>query len=67
VQIGGALGVENLVAGNIGMLGSIYVINLKFIDIDNSRVLNRVTEKYTGPEAGLFDKMRECVRLLLGK
>lgn len=63
-QVGGALGVSRLVAGNIGMLGQTYVINLKLIDIDNATVLNRISEKYEGGEAGLIDKMGEGIRKL---
>jgi TolB-like protein len=63
-QVGGALGVSRLVAGNIGMLGQTYVINVKLIDIDNATVLNRVSEKFEGGEAGLIDKMGECTRKL---
>jgi hypothetical protein len=43
-QVGGALGVERLVAGNIGMLGNVYVVSIKLIDINNATVLPPVSE-----------------------
>ena len=66
-EIGGALGVPLLVFGNIGMLGDTYVINLKLIDIDNADVVNRISEKYSGPEGGLIDHLEYCTRVLFGK
>ena len=65
-KVGGALGVDLLLSGNIGMLGETYVINLKLIDIGNARVLKRISEKYMGGEAGLIDKLEVCVKSLFG-
>ena len=66
-EIGGALGVPLLLYGNVGMLGGVYLVNLKLIDIDNADVVNRVSKEYTGDESGLMDLVRNSVHILFGK
>jgi TolB-like protein len=66
-QVGGALGVQQLMSGNIGMIGNTYLINLKLIDIDNVVVLNRISQEYKGDEAGLIGKLKETVAGLFGE
>lgn len=66
-QVGGALGVQRLLSGNIGMIGNTYLINLKLIDIDNVVVMNRISEEYKGDEAGLIGKIKETVAMLFGE
>ena len=60
-QVGGALGVEQLLSGNIGMIGTTYLINMKLIDIDNAKVLKRISKEYAGNETGLIQKIKDCV------
>jgi TolB-like protein len=67
VKIGDALGVLLLVAGNIGKVGEMYVINLKLINIEKAEVQNRISEKYQGSETGLVKKIEECGGILLAK
>jgi hypothetical protein len=62
--IGGALGVGLLVSGNIGMVGKVYLINLKLIDIENAKVKNRLSEEYQGDETGLVGQLKESVQKL---
>jgi TolB-like protein len=66
-QVGGALGVQQLMTGNIGMIGTTYLINLKLIDIENVQVLNRISEEYKGDEAGLIGKLKDCVAVLFNE
>jgi hypothetical protein len=66
-QIGGALGVSRIVYGNIGMLGTEYLINLTILNIDSATVVNRISQPYAGSEAGLARQMDGCARLLFGK
>jgi hypothetical protein len=66
VDIGGALGVELLVSGDIGKVGDVFLINLKLINIGKAEVMNRVTEKYAGSETGLVDKLEASVAALFG-
>jgi hypothetical protein len=66
-QIGGALGVSELVAGNIGMVGTAYLINLKLINSDNVKVMNRISKEYIGDETGLIQEVKKTVAILFGK
>jgi hypothetical protein len=66
-QVGGALGVQQLMTGNIGMIGTTYLINLKLIDIENVQVLNRISVEYKGDEAGLIGKLKSCVAELFNE
>ena len=65
-DIGGALGVDYIVAGDIGQLGSRYICNLKLIDIGKASTRSRVSESVTG-DLGLFlEKLPMMVAQLLG-
>lgn len=66
-QVGGALGVEQLLAGNIGKVGSVYLINFKLIDINDAKVLNRFSQEFRGDEAGLIIYVKHAVNILFGK
>ncbi|MBI5493768.1 MAG: PEGA domain-containing protein [Deltaproteobacteria bacterium] len=65
-EIGGALGVEKLVAGNIGRLAGSHIVTLRLISVAGTRVENRVTEAFSGPEDQLIRAVRHAGRRLLG-
>ena len=67
VEIGGALGVDYLVSGSVGRLGDAYVLTLKLMDIGEARVVNRVSETFTGAEANLPQALRFASWHLVGK
>jgi hypothetical protein len=64
-EIGGALGVERIVAGHIGKVGSTYVINIKLINIRQADTENRVYETVRGEVDALIDAVRNSARKLL--
>jgi TolB-like protein len=66
-EVGGALGVAQLMSGNIGKVGDVYLINLKLIDIEKAEVLNRFSKEFKGNESGLITYMKHAVAVLLGK
>lgn len=66
VEIGGALGVDKLVVGQVGKLATRYVISLRMIDPRQARVDSRVTESYQGDEEQLIRAIRHAGRRLLG-
>jgi TolB-like protein len=47
-EIGAALGVDAILTGSIGQLGSALILNLSLIDIKNTTVLARATEQVDG-------------------
>jgi TolB-like protein len=66
-QVGGALGVAQLMSGNIGKVGEVYLINLKLIGIDEAKVLNRFSKDFKGDEGGLITYMKHAVAVLFDK
>jgi len=44
VEIGRILGVKNMIAGDIGKIGSLYTINLRMIDVESSKILKTATD-----------------------
>ena len=47
-EIGGALGVDKIIIGNIGKLGRTFVVNIKLINIKKSQVEGHVYETIKG-------------------
>lgn len=65
-EIGGALGVERIVAGHVGQIGDSYVVSLRLISTKNVAVENRVTESFRGLEEQTLNAVRHAARRLLG-
>ncbi|MCK5688775.1 PEGA domain-containing protein [Myxococcota bacterium] len=65
-EIGGALGVDKLVVGNVGRLGESYVITLRLLDAKSATVDNRLSESFKGSDDQLIDALKYSVRTLLG-
>ncbi|MSP17730.1 MAG: PEGA domain-containing protein [Myxococcales bacterium] len=57
--VGTALGVEQVISGNIGSLGDSYMVNLKLVDATKKQELRRVAQ----PLRGNADELIEAVRL----
>lgn len=66
VEIGGALGVDYLVSGNVGKLGGSFIVNLKLMDIHQAQVAHRISEAFVGDEAELVRSLRFATAQLLG-
>ncbi|MCB9789004.1 MAG: hypothetical protein H6744_20185 [Deltaproteobacteria bacterium] len=67
VEIGGALGVDYLVSGSVGLLGDAFVITLKLMDVHEAVVVSRASESFRGPESELPQALRFATRNLLGQ
>ncbi len=65
-EIGGALGVEQLVAGNVGKVGDTFIIALRLINVKTVRVEHRVFESFLGGEEQLIRATRHAGRKILG-
>ena len=65
-EIGGALGVDQLIVGHVGFMVDRYVISLRVIDAKSPKALSRVTEMFSGQESQLVSALRHTVRRLLG-
>jgi hypothetical protein len=60
VQIGGALGAENLVAGAVGKVGEKYIIGLQRIDVRGAKVVKRVEREFEGSRDKLLYEVRNA-------
>ncbi|MCK5687888.1 hypothetical protein KAI87_01400, partial [Myxococcota bacterium] len=47
-EIGGALGVDQLVVGNVGKVGKRFVVSLRIVDARSPKALSRVNESFEG-------------------
>jgi hypothetical protein len=65
-EIGGALGVEKLAVANIGKIGSLFLVNVKILDVRKAEVEARVSYKVKGIEDKLVRAITNSVRELVG-
>jgi hypothetical protein len=65
-ELGGALGVDRLITGDAGKVGTLYIVNLRLLDVRHGQVENRVTESFEGTEEQLLRAVRFAARNLLG-
>jgi hypothetical protein len=63
-EIGGALGVDRIVASHVGKVGSTYVVNIKLINIRLSDTEARVYETVKGEADALIETIRKSVHKL---
>jgi outer membrane receptor protein involved in Fe transport len=66
-EIAGALGTRWIIVGNVGLIGDVYLINLKLIDTQNSLVVGRVSRKVRGGERELLDELPDAARELFDR
>jgi TolB-like protein len=64
-EIGGALGVDYLLTGSLGRLGTLYRVDLRLVDARKARVLGRAGESVSGEEEKLVGAVQRGVLQLL--
>jgi TolB-like protein len=64
VQVGQLLGVESMIAGDIGLFGETYTIDLRIIDVGTGRILQTLTQDYVGKRDGLLGVMQTMAKEL---
>jgi len=64
-ELGGALGVDAILAGNVGVLGTTYVLSLKLINTQDATVLARGYDKVKGEPDELLDLIKNIIREML--
>ena len=60
-EIGGALGVDYLLISDLGKLGSMYVLNLKLIDVSKAEVKKRIYKTVTGGPEKLIQVVKSTL------
>jgi uncharacterized protein (TIGR02145 family) len=66
VQIGKLLGVEAMVAGDVGKLGGTYSIDLRLIDVTTGKIIQAETQDYKGEIDGLLGAMTAIANSFAG-
>ena len=65
-EIGGALGVDKIIVGQVGRVEREYVVSLRLIEPSTAKVENRVLETFKGEETSLLHAMKQAGRRLMG-
>ena len=67
VEIGKILGVQNIVAGDVGKIGSLYTINVRIIDVETSKILKTAVDDCSCPiEKFLTHSIKKVALILSG-
>lgn len=66
VQVGQLLGVESMIAGDIGRVGSTYTIDLRLIDVRSGEIVITRSEDYKGEVDGLLEIMKQTANSFAG-
>ncbi len=66
-EIGSALGVPEAVSGDLGKLGSVWVLNLRRLNVRNAEVIGRATRQMDGDIDDLIMVVPAVVAKLFGK
>jgi hypothetical protein len=66
-EVAGALGVDSLVYGSVGKLGTATVLSLSWVDRETTQVLGRQSETLQGSPEQLIAALDRAVPKLLGK
>ena len=62
VQVGQLLGVEQMIAGDLGKIGQTYTIDLRLIDVESGKIVGTQTKDYKGEIDGLLAMMTDIAR-----
>lgn len=63
VQVGQLLGVEAMIAGDVGKIGETYTIDLRMIDVQTGKIMQTQTQDYQGRVDGLLGVMGDIANL----
>ncbi|MBN2358987.1 MAG: PEGA domain-containing protein [Deltaproteobacteria bacterium] len=64
-EIGGALGADYLITGNVSLVNDLYVVQLQLTNIRQARVDQRVSRELKGAQEQLFAEVRTATKLLV--
>lgn len=66
VQVGQLLGVELMIAGDVGKLGDTYSIDLRLISVTTGKIIQTEGQNYEGKIDGLFDPLTTIANSFAG-
>ena len=66
VEVGKMIGVQQMIGGSIGKVGSVFSVTVRIIDIETGEILKIISYDYTGEIGGLLTKgMSDVVNQLI--
>ena len=65
VEVGQLLGVQYIISGSIGKFGSVYMVNLRSIDVETGKLVNVVSKDYKVNKENLIQYIPELAAELL--
>lgn len=66
VEAGKILGMEQMVSGTVGRLGSLYTVDISLINVETSRIMKSLTRDHRGEIEGLIGIMKSVADELAG-
>lgn len=66
VQVGQLLGVESMVAGDIGRIGQTYIVDIRLIDVSSGSIKKTARKDYKGEVDGLLPTLEQIARNISG-
>lgn len=66
VQIGQLLGVEKMIGGDIGKVGTTYTIDMRLVDVKTGQIEKSVSNDFKGEVDGLLNLMNEVAGVFAG-
>lgn len=66
VQVGQLLGVEAMIAGDLGKIGETFTIDLRLIDVQTGKIIQTRTKDYVGKVDGLLGAMQVIANSFAG-
>lgn len=66
VEAGQLLGVQKMITGMIGKVGTIYTLDIRVIDIESGKIERTVSRDYNGNQGGLLDYLDEVAKEISG-
>jgi len=66
LSIGRLVGADAFLVGKIGLLGTLYIISLRLVDVETGTALRTVTEEFIGPLEDLRKPVRVASQKILG-
>lgn len=67
VEVGPLLGVSQMVAGSIGVLGNTFLLDVRIVDVQTGAIIETMTRNYTGEIEGLIDQIESLAWDIVGK
>ena len=66
VEAGQLLGVQQMVAGDVGKIGNLLTFDVRVFDIETGKILHAYQENYVGDAAGLLALMNKIAKRISG-